>query len=88
MGQLIMSRGEGEMEKGVKRGGRAQAKRVEERGEGTSGEWEDKEESGKGHGVHPRCFLMWPSQNSGSPSFPHYSVRHALCSQQVLCALH
>ena len=47
--------------------------RVKERGGGggTSREWEDKEESGKSHGVHPRCFLMWPFLTVDLlPSFP------------------
>ena len=44
-----------------------------------------KEESGKGQRVHPMCFLMWPSVDL-LPSFPHYSVRHAVCSEQTLRA--
>ena len=27
-----------------------------------------KEECGKDHRVHPRCFRIWPSPNSGSPA--------------------
>ena len=72
-------RGEGQKEerrdergkKGLKRGGRAQAERVKERGEGTSGEWEDKGEGrcarrkvGKATGYIPGvfgCGLLWIS---------------------------
>ena len=63
----------GDRKKGGKKGGRGEAEsgRTRKREVG-------KEESGKGHEVHPRCFLMWPSVDL-LPSFPHYSVRHAIC---------
>ena len=53
----------GGRKKGVKGGGRAQVERGEERGEGTSREWEDKEEGrwarrkvGKATGYIPGVF--------------------------------
>ena len=62
-GERRQKRGKGTSEEGG-REGKGDKRRVGGHGRREVG----KEECGKGHGVHPRCFRIWPSPNSGSPA--------------------